>query len=383
MASGRQIRFWLIGLVVFVAALWVLREVLLPFVAGMAIAYFLDPVADRLEKWGLSRLMATVVVTVGIVAVLALGLLLLVPLLQAQVMSFVARLPGYIEMLREAAGPLIKMGMERLPPDQVETLREQASGFIGNALSFIGSVIKGVLSGGFALLNLLSLVFITPVVAFYQLRDWDRMVAKVDGWLPREHAETIREQFREIDRTLAGFIRGQASVCLALGTFYAAGLTIVGLDLGLLVGLGAGIISFIPYLGTISGFVVGIGLALAQFDGYGPVALVAGVFMFGQMIEGNFLTPKLVGDRIGLHPVWVIFALLAGGGLFGFVGVLLAVPVAAVIGVLARFFLGQYIKSPYFQGRGGQRRDLPPVSASSPPPAPPTAPPAGPTAPSP
>lgn len=359
MAGGRQLRFWLIGLAVFIATLWVLREVLLPFVAGMAIAYFLDPVADRLERWGLSRLLATVVVTVGIVAMLVAGLLLLVPLLQAQVTSFLGRLPGYIEMLRAAAEPLIQMGMERLPPDQVETLREQASGFIGNALTFIGSVLKGVLSGGFALLNLLSLVFITPVVAFYQLRDWDRMVAKVDSWLPRQHADTIRTQFREIDKTLAGFLRGQATVCLALGAYYAAGLTIVGLDLGLLVGLGAGIISFIPYLGTISGFVVGIGLALAQFDSYTPVALVAGVFVIGQMVEGNFLTPKLVGDRVGLHPVWVIFALLAGGALFGFVGILLAVPVAAVVGVLARFFLSQYLKSSYFQDRDGARNDPP------------------------
>ncbi|WP_404379909.1 AI-2E family transporter [Caenispirillum salinarum] len=366
MAGGRQLRFWLIGLVVFVAALWVLREVLLPFVAGMAIAYFLDPVADRLQKWGLSRLMATVVVTAGIVAVLVAALLLLVPLLQAQVMSFLVRLPGYIDMLREAAEPIIQMGVERLPPDQVETLRTQASGFIGNALAFVGTVLKGLLSGGFALLNLLSLVFITPVVAFYQLRDWDRMVTKVDNWLPREHADTIRAQFREIDQTLAGFIRGQASVCLVLGAFYAIGLSVVGLDLGLLVGLGAGIISFVPYLGTISGFVVGIGLALAQFDTYTPVALVAGVFVAGQMIEGNFLTPKLVGDRIGLHPVWVIFALLAGGALFGFVGILLAVPVAAVVGVLARFFLGQYLNSPYFQGRGGARRDLPPPPPAAP-----------------
>lgn len=360
MSSTRQIRFWLIGLAVFVAALWVLREVLLPFVAGMAIAYFLDPVADRLEKWGLSRLMATVVITFGIVVVLVAGIVLLVPLLQAQITSFLSRLPGYIEMMRETAEPLLREIMERLPPDQVQSLQESAAGFVGDALAFVGTLLRGVLTGGFALLNLLSLLFITPVVAFYQLRDWDRMVATVDAWLPRQHAETIRERFREIDAILAGFLRGQASVCLALGTFYAAGLSLVGLDLGLLVGLGAGLISFIPYLGTIVGFVVGIGLALAQFEGYLPVLLVAGVFVVGQMLEGNFLTPKLVGDRIGLHPVWVIFALLAGGALFGFVGLLLAVPVAAVIGVLTRFFLGQYLKSSYFHGPGGSRRDLPP-----------------------
>lgn len=370
MSRSRQIRFWLIGFAVFVVGLWLLREVLLPFVAGMAVAYFLDPLADRLEKWGLSRLMATVVITAGFVLVLVAALLLLVPLLQAQITAFVVRLPGYIEMLREGAEPVLERILERLPPDQVAHIRETAGSYAGDALAFVGKLLQGVLTGGFALLNLLSLLFITPVVAFYQLRDWDRMVGKVDGWLPRDHAETIRERFREIDSILAGFVRGQASVCLALGAFYAIGLTLVGLDLGLLVGLGAGILSFIPYLGTITGFVVGIGLALAQFDGYLPVALVAGVFVAGQMVEGNFLTPKLVGDRIGLHPVWVIFALLAGGALFGFVGLLLGVPVAAVIGVLVRFFLGQYLRSPLYTGqgaRGGTAAPAPAVSPDAPP----------------
>lgn len=365
MSSGRQLRFWLIGLAVFIVALWLLRAVLLPFVAGMAIAYFLDPVADRLERWGLSRLMATIVITVGIVLALVAGIVLLVPLLQVQVTSFIARLPGYIEMIREAAWPLLETVMERLPADQVQSLRESAAGFVGDALSFIGNVLRGLVTGGFALLNLLSLVFITPVVAFYQLRDWDRMVAKVDNWLPRQHADVIRARFREVDETLAGFLRGQASVCLVLGALYAIGLTVVGLDLGLLVGLGAGLISFVPYLGTIVGFVVGIGLALAQFDGYLPVLAVAGVFAVGQVLEGNFLTPKLVGERIGLHPVWVIFALLAGGALFGFLGLLLAVPVAAVIGVLTRFFLGEYLKSTLYRGPGGGRRDLPPPQPDS------------------
>lgn len=363
MSRSRQIRFWLIGLAVFVAALWVLREVLLPFVAGMAVAYFLDPVADRLEKWGLSRLMAVVVITAGFVLSLVAALLLLVPLLQAQVTAFIIRLPGYIEMLREVAEPLLAEIKQRLPADQVATLQESAGGYAGKALEFVGSVLKGLLTGGFALLNLLSLLFITPVVAFYQLRDWDRMVAKVDGWLPRDHADTIRDRFREIDAILAGFVRGQASVCLVLGAFYAIGLTLVGLDLGLLVGLAAGVLSFIPYLGTITGFVVGIGLALAQFDTYLPVGLVVAVFVAGQLLEGNYLTPKLVGDRIGLHPVWVIFALLAGGALFGFVGLLLAVPVAAVIGVLVRFFLGQYLRSPLYTGHGA-------VGAAEGPPAP-------------
>jgi predicted PurR-regulated permease PerM len=209
-----------------------------------------------------------------------------------------------------------------------------------------------VISGGVAIANLISLLVITPVVAFYLLRDWDRIVARVDTWLPRGHAGAIREQAREIDRTLAGFLRGQGTVCLILGVFYAIGLTLAGLDFGLVVGLVAGLLSFIPYVGAIVGLVLSVGLALVQFDDWLRIAVVAGIFFVGQAVEGNFLTPKLVGESVGLHPVWIIFGLLAGGALFGFVGVLLAVPAAAVIGVGVRFALGRYMQSPYYHGGG-------------------------------
>jgi predicted PurR-regulated permease PerM len=210
--------------------------------------------------------------------------------------------------------------------------------------------VRRVLTGSLAVVNLLSLVFITPVVTFYLLRDWDRIVAKVDSWLPRDHADIIRVQMGEINRTLSGFIRGQATVCLALGTIYGVGLSLVGLDLGLVIGMTSGMLSFIPYLGSITGFVTGMGLAFAQGADWHLPAMVAGVFAFGQVMEGNVLTPKLVGDKVGLHPVWIMFALLAGGTLFGFVGILLAVPVAAVIGVVVRFALSHYLASPIYHG---------------------------------
>ena len=209
-----------------------------------------------------------------------------------------------------------------------------------------------LLSGGLAIVNVLALVFITPIVTFFLLRDWDEMVARIDKWLPRQWAPVIREQATLIDETLAGFVRGQSLVCLLLGTFYAIGLTIVGLEFGIVIGMLAGILSFIPYVGTIVGFVLSVGLAFAQYPDWLPIFIVVGIFLAGQAIEGNFLTPKLVGERVGLHPVWVIFALLAGGSLFGFVGVLLAVPVAAVIGVLARFALGRYLQSGYYNDGG-------------------------------
>lgn len=366
MSPVRQAQFWVVGGAVFLLLLYLMSAVLLPFVAGAAVAYFLDPVADWLERRGLSRLTATVVITLAFVIALIILVIFLVPVLQAQVVRFVEGLPGYVSALQTRLEPLFHDILARLPAAEVSRWQESASEHLGSAVSWLGKVVGRVLSGGVALLNLVSLLVITPVVAFYLLRDWDRMVAIIDGWLPRTHAETIRAQFRAIDTTLAGFVRGQATVCLALGVFYAVGLSLAGLDLGLVVGLGAGLISFVPYLGSLLGGVVSIGLAVAQWGEIVPVAIVAAIFAAGQAVEGNFLTPKLVGDKVGLHPVWVMFALLAGGSLFGFVGVLLAVPVAAVIGVLARFSLGRYMASPLYLGGEPGEPDGPDQPASPP-----------------
>ena len=339
---------WLAGIGVFVFLLSLLSGVLMPFVAGLAVAYFLDPLADRLEKWGCSRVVATSLIT-ALFFLLAVGLaVLLFPLLHAQVMAFVARVPHYAEVLREQAGPILEHLQASLPADAVERLRGAAGTYAGEAIQWVGSLLKNLLSGGVALLNVLSLLVITPLVTFYLLRDWDRIVARVDTLLPRRAAPTIRDQVREIDRILAGFMRGQATVCLLLGLFYAVGLTLVGLDFGLLVGLGTGLISFVPYFGMLVGLATGLGIAFVQFADLSSVALVAVVFAAGQVIEGYALTPRLVGDRVGLHPVWILFALLAGGALFGFTGVMLAIPVAAVIGVLVRFALDRYVKGPLY-----------------------------------
>ena len=353
MSRERQVVYWTVALVVFVTALIMLREVLLPFVAGMAIAYFLDPVADRLQKWGLSRTLSATALTIVFLLGVAAFLMVLVPILQSQVLDFVTRLPHYMELLRGRAEDLLALVQARLSPEDVARLRDAVSGLAGGAVSWFGRVATQVWSGGLALINLLSLIVITPIVAFYLLRDWDRIVDQLDSWLPRRYRTTIREQLEEIDKTLAGFARGQAIVCLGLGVFYGIGLTWVGLEFGLIVGLGTGLISFVPIFGMLTGLVVGLGLAFAQFDAWLPIALVAGVFVVGQVIEGNFVTPKLVGDRVGLHPVWMIFALLAGGALFGFVGVLLSVPAAATIGVLSRFGLKRYLASPLYGDNGG------------------------------
>lgn len=347
---NRQLRFWLIGLGLFVLALWLLSGMLLPFVVGLAVAYLLDPVVDRLERWRLPRWLATTLVLLFFVVILVLLTLLLLPLVQAQVSHLIEVLPSYATALRERVLPMIDRLVHRLSPEDVERLRGAAGNYAGEVVGWVGRVLTSILSGGLALFDVLSVLFITPIVAFYLMRDWDLLVAKVDSWLPLHHAATIREQARQVDATLAGFVRGQALVCLVLGLFYAVALSAAGLDFGLVIGLMAGLLSFIPYVGSLFGFVSSTGLALLQFDDLWRVGIVVGIFLFGQAMEGNVLTPKLVGEKVGLHAVWVIFALLAGGTLFGFVGVLLAVPVAAVIGVLTRFALGRYLDSPYYRG---------------------------------
>ncbi len=354
MSAARQYRFWLAGLLLALIALYLLRAVLLPFVAGLALAYFLDPLCDRLEKWGCGRALATTIVLIGFGVFVVAVLLLLIPLVQSQIVGLVASLPALAAGLVARFEPLLRLANEYLSPQQVADLKSALGSQAGSAVRWIGGALGAVLSSGLALVNILSLIFITPVVTFYMLRDWDRLVARIDGCLPREHAEVIRAQARLIDQTLAGYARGQATVCLVLGVFYATGLSLVGLDYGLIVGLLAGLLSFVPYVGTITGFVTSMGLAFGQFPDWLSIILVLGVFLIGQTLEGYVLTPRLVGDRIGLHPVWVIFALLAGGTLFGFVGVLLGLPAAAVVGVLTRFGLGRYMESTYYRGQGEQ-----------------------------
>ncbi|MGF1629570.1 MAG: AI-2E family transporter [Kiloniellaceae bacterium] len=349
-----KLRFWVILLVVALVSVYLLRGVLLPFVAGMAVAYLLDPVCDRLERWKLSRTWATVVVTICFILLCVLVLLIVIPAVVSQIATFVERAPAYFSALQREAAALMEVLRDRLDASSQEKLQSLLRDSADKVFAWVTEVLGGIVTGGVAFFNFVALLVITPVVTFYLLRDWDRMIDKADDSLPRKHQATIRRLAREVDETLAGFLRGQGTVCLSLAVFYAIGLTLAGLDFGLVVGLIAGFLSFIPYVGSMVGLLLAVGLALAQFDNWVSVAIVAAVFFVGQAIEGNILTPKLVGDRVGLHPVWVMFALLAGGSLFGFVGVLLAVPVAAVVGVGVRFAFEQYRLSPYYTGQGAR-----------------------------
>lgn len=344
-------RFWLLATVAALVAVWLLRSMLLPFVAGMAVAYFLDPAADRLQKWGVSRGAATAIIVLVFFAIVALALILLVPALVDQFDGFLRRLPGYVETLRNILLPYVRRLVSIADQASGEDVKAALGGLAEKATAMAGAFFTGLLGGGLFLVDLVSVAVITPIVAFYLLRDWDRIVDKVDSWLPRRHAETIRAQAREVDRVLAGFVRGQSMVCLSLALFYGIGLSLAGLQFGLVIGIVSGMLTFIPYVGTIFGFTVSVGVALVQFwPDYTMIGLIAGIYVAGQMIEGYVLVPKLVGEKVGLHPVWVIFGLMAGGALFGFVGVLIAVPVAAVVGVATRFALMRYLESPFYRG---------------------------------
>ncbi|MGH6875263.1 MAG: AI-2E family transporter [Aestuariivirgaceae bacterium] len=351
MTLQRQIIFWIAALIALVFSLWLLKGILLPFIAGMVLAYFLDPVADALERLGLPRVVATLLILGFSTLLLALALFLLVPVLIDQIGKFAANLPGIISALVDRFNQAAPDWLKEQLAQSGSRLPGSASEFAARAAGWIAALLASLLSGGLALVNLLSLLVVTPIVAFYLLVDWDRMVARVDSWLPRPHVEILRGLAREMDDAMAGFIRGQAVVCLLLGLFYAAGLSLAELNFGLLIGLGAGLLSFIPYVGSLIGFVLSIGVALVQFwPNWVHIAAVAVIFALGQFIEGNFLSPKLVGNRVGLHPVWLMFALFAFGYLFGFVGLLLAVPLAAASGVLTRFALRKYLSSPIYLG---------------------------------
>jgi predicted PurR-regulated permease PerM len=348
----RHILFWIGALAVVVVFLWFFRSILLPFVAGMALAYFLDPVADWLERRGLSRLMATVVILVCFVLVFVLSLMLVIPIIINQFTEFAAALPGYISQLQQIISSPETSFLPHWVGSQIETIKQNFSEVLSQGAGFIGSLLGQIWNSGKAIVDVVSLLIVTPVVAFYILLDWDRMVSKVDNWIPRDQVNTVRRIAREMDESVAGFIRGQGSLCLILGIFYAVGLSIVGLNFGLLIGFVSGMISFIPYIGSLIGLVLSVGVALVQFwPDYPWILAVAGVFFVGQFVEGNILQPKLVGESVGLHPVWLMFALFAFGAMFGFVGLLIAVPAAAVVGVLVRFALSRYLDSDIYYGR--------------------------------
>jgi predicted PurR-regulated permease PerM len=347
----QQATYWGIAAAVFFVLLWGLGTVILPFLVGGAIAYFLDPVADRLQRAGLGRTAATATITViGILAFVILALLV-IPTLVRQLVDLVNAAPTIAAQLQAFLTAKFPSLM-----DNESVVRDTLNSFAKTIQARGGELASGLLSGALGVINAVVFIVVVPVVAFYLLLDWDHMVARIDRLLPRDHAPTVRKLAHEVDRVLAAFVRGQVSVCLILGTFYAVALMAVGLQFGLIVGAIAGLVTFIPYVGALIGGALAIGLALFQFWGdWLSIGLVAGIFAIGQFLEGNIITPKLVGKSVGLHPVWLLFALSAFGTLFGFVGMLVAVPVAAALGVVARYGIGRYTESRLYSGLEGQQ----------------------------
>ena len=351
MSAQKQALFWLVAAALFVAALSLFNKILLPFITGLAIAYFLDPLVDYLERRGVSRALGATIILGGFMVVVVAGLWVLMPILQAQLVGLVTGLPTVFENLRQGVSGILDSLSAHIDEQDMAEGQQALLGLTSLAMGWFFDLLGSAWQSGLAVFNLIGLLVVTPVVAWYLLRDWDHLVEKINSWLPRDHLPEIKKQFGLIDQTIAGFVRGQATVCLIMGATYALALEIVGLEHGLVVGLIAGLISFVPYVGSIVGLLLSVGLAYVQFGESTMILLVAAVFFIGQAVEGNFLTPKLVGGRVGLHAVWVVFALLAGGSLFGLVGMLLAVPVAAVIGVLSRFLLQRYLSSRIYLGR--------------------------------
>jgi predicted PurR-regulated permease PerM len=347
-----QIGFWVGALALFILFLWIFSGVLLPFAAAFVIAYLLDPFVDRLQHLGLNRLMATLLVLAGCVTVVALILTLIVPVLSHQFAEFIHALPDLLNKLqslliaaggrvaKEYGAPLLqRFGLTTNGPD----VRASVGDLAATVATWTAAFLNSLVARGFALISLVSLIVVTPVVAFYMLLDYHAMIAAIDNLVPPRHRPVVRQLATQIDQAMAGFLRGQSLVCLFLGVWYSVGLSLIGLNFGLLIGITAGFLSFIPYVGSFTALIVAAIVAIVQ--GWPHVYLLAmalGVVIIGQLLEANILSPKLVGDRVGLHPVWLIFALLAFGSVFGFTGLIIAVPVAAAAGVILRFAMARY-----------------------------------------
>ena len=342
--------YWLTVIVISMVLLYLLAPVLTPFMVAAILSYIGDPIVGRLEAVKIPRTLAVAIVFLVLTLLAVAALLILVPILEKQVTTLGAKIPVYIEVIQQQFLPWLnaKFGLSlSIDPEQIKAALashwQQAGGVASKIVSYISH--SGAVLAGFA-----ANVVLVPVVAFYLLRDWDRMIERIHELIPRKIEPVVVELAKEADEVLGSFLRGQLLVMLALCLIYSIGLGIVGLDVALLVGLIAGLVSFVPYLGFIVGIVIAGIAAVMQFGDLIHLAYVGGVFMVGQLLEGMVLTPYLVGDRIGLHPVAVIFAVLAGGALFGFFGVLLALPIAAVIAVILRYLHRQYKASSMYSG---------------------------------
>jgi len=360
MSLRNQVVIWIAFFVALFAILYVFRSILLPFVVGAALAYLLNPLVNALQRLGLRRGIATGIVLLSVVTILVSLIVSFMPLAIEQVGGLIARLPGYATELQELARRWAPELNAWLGAERAAQLERTLEDLIGQAVGFVGALSAEIIANSMTVISVIGFFVFTPVIAFYMLLDWDGMVRGLYGLLPRQHASEIEGILHDIDSSMGGVIRGQGGVILILAAFYATSLTLAGLNFGLAIGLIAGLMSFIPYVGFAIGFVLSIGVAIVQFWPNGlMIVVILVIFMVGQFLEGNILYPKLVGSSININPVWLMFALLAFGFLFGFLGLLLAVPLAAIGGVLVRFGVRKYKASTLYRGQDGTGSDQP------------------------
>jgi predicted PurR-regulated permease PerM len=344
-----QLLFWAATFLLLFLFVWVFKSILLPFVLGIVVAYLLNPIVNKLGTYGLNRTLAALTILSCFILALLLLLALTIPVLYRELSSLIQDMPQLYDRVMAYIQPYISQAQNALGvgrADPMAVLKENAEG----ALSAGKTILSGLAAGGAFLTSLLTVIVIMPIVAFFMMQEWPDILKRVRNLLPREHKDTILDLLAKMDKKMAGFIRGQLTVAFILGISYAISLSLAGLNYGFLIGIGAGLFSIIPMVGSTLGLLVAVLVAWLQSGDITFVAIIAGIFLLGQLIEGNFLSPKLIGDSVGLHPLWVFFALMAGGALFGIVGMLIAVPITAVISVLAAFMIEQYKQSHYYLG---------------------------------
>ena len=351
MTLRTQVLVWAGFTLVVILGIWLLRPILLPFVVGIALAYLLNPLVELVQRTRIGRGWSTAIVLACVLGLIVGVVFLITPLITSQVAGLVVRLPGYIGDLNELARRFAPQLIEWLGPERAAQLEASFAQFLGSSVELAGNLTAQLAQSGLTVLNTLAFIILTPVIAFYLLLDWQGMVKGIDDLLPREHRREIRTVLEQIDRSMAGVIRGYGSVILVLIVYYATALSLTGLNFGLVIGIITGLFSFIPFAGFLTGLTLSMGIALVQFSpNWWMVVIVFMVYMIGQFVEGNVLYPKLVGQSININPVWLMFALFTFAFLFGFVGLLLAVPLAAITATLLRYAIRRYKQSALYNG---------------------------------
>lgn len=340
--------FWLLLFVVFAGVIWLFKASLTPFILGAAIAYLLEPIVERLHKYKCPRWLSSAGILVVFFAFVFGAMAIALPFIHKEILRLIENFPDYMDRMWDASQPLRKWAEAYISEEEIKSFRSSLQDNSGQITAVGKNVLSVFVSSTQAFFNTLSIIFITPLVAFFMMKEWTAMTNWVDDLIPRKNYDMIKDLLKEINGKVSGFVRGQLSIAFILAVVYALALTIAGLNYGFLIGFAAGLLSVIPLLGSTLGLIVSLGVAWFQSYEITYTLIIAAIFVAGQIVEGNILTPKLLGKSVGLHPLWILFALIIGGGLFGIVGMLLAVPVAATIGVLLAFGIRAYKKSEYY-----------------------------------